>query len=125
MQCSKLSTSIRLAPPCGVATTRAMNAPGVCETMQQKPVEGASITQAYQLAEKHNPEPGFVTLSTLTHGGIKSRRLVPQEPHAPHRQPAVLLEAGSRGRRAFVDFREELETHAGITRHGYERRAWS
>lgn len=66
---ARLSTCIRLAPPCGVAAARAMNAIGVCETMQQKLIEGTNITQAYQLAKTGKAESGFITSSRLAHGG--------------------------------------------------------
>lgn len=102
-----------------------MNALGVCETMQQKLIEGVSITQGYQFAKYGKPEPGFVRLSWLTHGETTSRRLVPQETYDPLRQHAVLLKAGSKGRRAPVDFLKGPETHAGIARHVSVRQAWS
>lgn len=42
----------------------------------------------------------------------------------PSGQHAVLL-AGSKGRRAFVDFLKGPETYEGIARHGYAWQAWS
>lgn len=110
--------------PCGVAAARAMNPLGVRETMQKKLPASASIAQAYRFA-KAKAEPGFVALPRLTHGGTASRGLVSQGTYDPLRQHAVPLEAGSRGRRAFVDFLNGLEPDAGTARHGYAWQAGS
>lgn len=98
---------------------------GVRETMQQKLLQLASITQAYQFAKPGNAELGFVALQRLSHCGTASRRLEPPQETCAHlRQHAVRLEAGAKGRRTF-DFLKGSETHAEITRHGYARQARS
>lgn len=125
ISCEKLSTFSRLPPPCGVAAARAMNTLGVRETMQQKLLEWASITQAYQFTKPGKLEPDFVTLPRLTHCATASRRLMPQETCDSLRQHAVLLEAGSKCRRALADFPKGTETHAGIARRRYVRQSWS
>lgn len=122
---AKLSTLIRLAPPSGVAAARAINTFGIRETMQQKLPKWTSIALAYQFAKTGKVEPDLVTMSRLAHGWTASQRLVPRETRDPLRQHAVLLEAGSKSRRAFADFPKGPETHAGIARHGSVRQAQS
>lgn len=122
---AKLSTFVRLAPPCGVAATRAMSTLGVRETMQQKLIEATNIARAYQFAKIGKAEPNFVTLPRLRHCATASQRPVPQEPFDPLRQHAVLLEAGSTDRRAFVDFLEGPEPQAAIARPGCAWQAWN
>lgn len=121
---AKLSTFRRLAPPYGVAVARAMSTFGVCETMQRKLLKWASITHAYQFAQTGKPEPDFVTLSRLAHCATASR-LMPQEICDSLRPHSALFDAGSKGRRAFVDFLKGSDTEAGIARHGYVQKAWS
>lgn len=116
---AKLSIFSRLAPPCVLATARAMNTLGVRETMQQKLLEWARITQAYQFAEPGKLEPDFVTPPRLTHCATASRQLMPQGTCDPIRQHAALLEVGSKCRRAFADFPKGTETYAGIARRRY------
>lgn len=99
-----------------------MSTLGVRETMQQKLLKWASITQAYQIAKTGKAEQYFLTLPRLTHCKTASRRQVPQNPLRLH---AMLLEAGSTGRRAFVDFLKGPEFRGGIARHGYAWQAWS
>lgn len=122
---AKLSTFVRLAPPCGVAAARATSPVGVQETMQQKQLKWASTMQAYQFAKAGKPEPNFVTPPRLTHGGTVSRRLVPQKTFDPLRQHSLLLEAGPKGRHAFVDFLKGLGRQEGGARHGCAWQAWS
>lgn len=122
---AKLSAFVRLAAPCGVAAARATSPLGVQETMQQKQLKRASNMQAYQFAKTGKAEPNLVTLPRLTHCGTVSRRLVPQETFDPLRQHPLLLEAGSKGRRAFVDFLKGLEPQGGVARHGCAWQAWS
>lgn len=98
---------------------------GIREEIKQKQLKWANITQGYQFAKTGKAEPDFVTLSRLTHCETASRRLVPQETFDPFRQHAVLLEAGSTGRRAFVNLLKGPEPDAGVARHGYARQAWS
>lgn len=99
-----------------------MNPLGVRETMQQKQIEGVSITQ---FAETGEAEPYFVTLPRLTHRGTVSWRLVPQETFDSLRQHALLLEVGSKCRRAFVDFLKGPGSQGVGARHGYVWQAWS
>lgn len=91
---------------------------GVRETMQQKLLKWASITQAYQFAKIGKAEPGFVTLSRLTHGRTASRRLVPQKTCSPLRQHAVLLEVDSKGIRAFSKGRRPMQGSRGTAIRG-------
>lgn len=118
---AKLSTFSQFAPPCGVAEACATNTLGVRETMQHKLV-GGSITEAYGFIKTGKAEPGFVALSMLTHRGIASRRLVPQESYDPFRQHALLLEAHSKGGCDIV-YLKRPETLASVARHGSVRQA--
>lgn len=122
---AKLSTFIGLSPPCGLAAARAMTTLGIRETMQQKLLKWASIAHVYQFAKIAKAELDFITLPRLTHCGIASRRPVPQETFDPLRQHAVLLEAGSTGKRTFVDFLTEWEPHGGIARRGCAWQTWN
>lgn len=119
-----LSTFTRLAPPCGVAEVRAMTTLDVCKTMKQKLLKSASIARAYQFAKPGKAAPNFVTLPRLTRSGTASRPLVPQETFDTPLQRAVLLKAGSTGRRAFIDFVKGPEPHGG-SRQRLRGQAWS
>lgn len=120
-----LSTFVRLATSCGVVAARAMTTPGIREPMQQKPLKCASITQGHRFARTGKAEPDFVALPRLTHRGTVSRRLVPQGTFDPLRLDALLLGAGSTGRRAFVDFLKGPGPQEGGARHGCAWQAWS
>lgn len=103
----RLSTVIRIVPFCRVASAHAMNALGARETMQQKLIEATSVTQP-----------------TLMHGETASQRLVQQDTCDSLRQYAGLLEAGSKARRAFVDFLKGPKPHTATSRHAYAWQGW-
>lgn len=98
---------------------------GIRETMQQKLAKWASITQNYQFAKTGKSKPDFVALSRLMHCGTASRRLPPQKTFNPLRQHTLLLEIGSSGRCAFVDFLKRSEPEGGVAWHSCAWQAWS
>lgn len=107
--------------PYGAAAVETMRKLGVYDALKGKIVEGSSIAQTFQFVSTGNAELGFVALSQITGREAGSRWVVPAEDHAPIRQDAVLLEAGSDNETAsaFLDFLKGPEAAAIIERYGY------
>ncbi len=118
---AKLSICNPAAAPYGLAAVEAMKSLRLYEAMQPKLVEGATITQAYQVVETGNAELGFVALSQLTGNDAGSRWIVPQELYPPIRQDVVLAKsaADNEAANAFIAFLREPEARAVIEKYGY------
>ena len=110
--------------PYGAAAVETMRKLDVYDALKEKIVEGSSIAQTFQFVSTGNAELGFVALSQITGREAGSHWVVPAEDHAPIRQDAVLLEAGSDNEtaRAFLDFLKGPEAAAIIERYGYASR---
>lgn len=118
---AKLAICNPAAAPYGVAAVEAMKSLGVFDPLQEKLVQGADITQAFQFVYSGNAELGFVALSQLTGESGGSRWMVPQDLYTPIRQDAVLLKKGadSAAAAAFMVFLRGPEARAIIEKYGY------
>lgn len=111
--------------PYGAAAVEVLQALGIWESVQNKVVQGDSITQAYGFVATGNAELGFVALSQLqTPEGVKagSSWLVPQDLYHPIRQDALLLKAGANHpvARALFAYLHSESVKAVIRSYGYE-----
>ncbi|MGR9051666.1 MAG: molybdate ABC transporter substrate-binding protein [Gammaproteobacteria bacterium] len=110
--------------PYGSAAQQTMTALGVWDKVQDKLVTGENIAQTYQFIATGNAELGFVALSQVMKNGAVgegSAWIVPPELHAPIRQDAVLLTAGTDNAAAvaLLDFIKTPEAAAIIEAYGY------
>ena len=118
---AKLSICNPAAAPYGEAAVETMKSLKLYDTLKQKFVVGADITQAFQFVDTGNAELGFVAASQLTGKTGGSQWLVPQDLYKPIKQDAVLLKkgAGSEAAKAFLQFLKGPEAHAIIEKYGY------
>lgn len=83
--------------PYGAAAIDVMGRLGVLASVQEKLVQGESVTQTYQFAASGNADLAFVALSQVWKEGrigAGSAWIVPGNMYQPIRQDAVLLERG-------------------------------
>ena len=118
---AKLSICNPVAAPYGEAAVETLQALKLYDTLKQKFVVGADITQAFQFVDTGNAELGFVAASQLTAKPGGSRWVVPQALYKPIRQDAVLLKkgAGNEAAKAFLQFLKGPEARAIIEKYGY------
>ena len=113
----------RLAPY-GAAAQQTLQQLGLAEALQPHVVLGENIAQAHQFVKSGNALLGLVALSqVMEEGRIASGSAwrVPAGLHAPIRQDAVLLKAGSSepAARAFLQYLRSDAARAVIAAHGY------
>jgi len=113
----------RLAPY-GTAARETLQKLRLWRSLRKSVIRGENINQAFQYVMTQNADLGFVALSQLKAGDIKSagcRWAVPENFHAPLVQTAVLLKRGDGkpAARALMDFIVAETTRVFIRNMGY------
>lgn len=111
--------------PYGAAAVETMKALGVYDKLQNKLVQGESISQAYNYVLTGNAELGFVALSQVyADGKMKSGSgwIVPAKLHTPIRQDAVILAHGkdNKAAAALLSYMKSAPAKAVIRSFGYD-----
>lgn len=109
------------AAPYGEAAKQALIKLGLWDKLQNKIVQGDSITQAYQFIATGNAELGFVALSQYNTKPEGALWLVPQNLYQPLEQSAVLLKSAEKDEAAlaYLDFFKTKEIRQLIGKFGY------
>lgn len=109
--------------PYGAAALQVLERLGLARQVQPLLVQGENIAQTHQFVATGNAELGFVALSQVQRDGqllSGSAWVVPAELHAPIRQDAVVLGAGSPAARALLEHLASPAARQVIRRHGYD-----
>jgi molybdate transport system substrate-binding protein len=108
--------------PYGAAAVQLLEALGVRQQLQDRVVQGESVTQAYQFVATGNAELGFVALSQVVLAPGGSSWPPPRELYDPIRQDAALLERGegNPAAAALLQYLKSPEARAVIRRYGYD-----
>jgi molybdate transport system substrate-binding protein len=111
--------------PYGIAAVQTLQKLGLLAALEQKFVQGESISQTHQFISTGNAEVGFVALSQIYQNGkLKSGSawIVPDSFHDPLRQDAVLLEPGknSDAAKTLLKFMKSAKAKAIILSYGYK-----
>lgn len=109
------------AAPYGEAAKQAMTKLGLWDKLQDKIVQGDSITQAYQFIATGNAELGFIALSQYQTKPEGAYWLVPQNLYQPLEQSAVLLKSAEKDEAAlaYLEFFKTKEIRQLIGKFGY------
>lgn len=107
--------------PYGEAAKQAMTKLGLWDKLQNKIVQGDSITQAYQFIATGNAELGFIALSQYQTKPEGVYWLVPQNLYQPLEQSAVLLKSAEKDEAAvaYLEFFKTKEIRQLIGKFGY------
>ncbi len=108
--------------PYGLAAQEVLNKLNLWDIVQDKLVQGDSITQTYQFVFTGNAELGFIALSQYIDAGkVGSHWRVPQELYTPIEQAAVLLKNGAQheAAKAFISFLHSDAAKTIIEKFGY------
>lgn len=111
--------------PYGRAAVQVMQKLGVLNLIEQRVVQGESITQTFQFVSTGNAQLGFVALSQIIdHGKIKSGSawIVPETMHEALKQDAVLLNSAKDAAAAttLLNFLKSDKAKKIIAAHGYQ-----
>lgn len=109
--------------PYGHAAWEVLEKKTLWQSLQPRVVLGENIAQTWQFVASGNAELGFVALSQIkTKDGELpgSFWIVPQTPHAPIRQDAVLLAKDKAAAEQLMKYLKSDKAAAIIRRYGYE-----
>jgi molybdate transport system substrate-binding protein len=109
------------AAPYGEAAKQTLTKLGLWDGLQDKIVQGDSITQAYQFVATGSAELGFIALSQYQSKPKGKYWMVPQEMYQPLEQAAVLLKSAEKDEvaLAFMTFMKTKEVRQLIEKFGY------
>jgi len=108
--------------PYGLAAQEVLDKLNLWDIMQDKLVQGDSVTQTFQFVFTGNAELGFIALSQYIDADkAGSHWLVPQELYTPIEQAAVLLKSGAQNEaaKAFITFLHSDAAKTIIEKFGY------
>lgn len=109
--------------PYGTAAKQVMQHLGIWPRLQDKLVQGESISQTFQFVATGNAQVGFVAYSQLKawQGASGSSWVIPMSFYQPIEQGAVLLKKGANNpvAQAFFDFLKSKTAHKVIESFGY------
>jgi len=108
--------------PYGRAAIEVIENLGLLNHVQNRIVQGDSISQVHQFVASGNAELGFVAHSQVNKNSQGSMWIVPQKMYSPIEQDAVLLKTGQNNKAAvaFMDFMASSKFRDIIASHGYD-----